>query len=251
MNVTLKKIGIYLLPLMAFFAMTKWLVGTLMVDQWPIARVSVEGLLNSGEKQQIREVVADHIREGFVLVRLDEVVASVMALSWPGGVEVHRVWPDKLRLHVTRQSLVARWNGSGYLSASGQVVLDPDLPNANLPRFFVQHASAISAMRVFEGLNDVIQHTHLKIVELYEDAQGSWRVQFGGGLEVALGTDELNGRLARFVRVYNKSLQYNLEQIARVDARYQNGVAVKWTDASLSGDGLALAVNDLVIGERR
>ena len=251
MSLFLKNASLVVLSVIVIFLAGKHLASVFLRDYWPIELVSVEGVLNSGERRQIRDAVADHIHVGLLFVDLNDVVSSVMALSWPREVEVRRRWPNKLMLNVRKQSLVAHWNGSGYLSASGKIVFDPDLPDQDLPDFFAKHSDGIRAMEIFEGLNSVIQNTGLKIAEIREDSRGSWQVTFERGLEVMLGSDALSSRLGRFVRVYNESLQTRIDQIASVDARYGNGVAVKWLGSTLEDESLTIAANKVITGERR
>lgn len=213
---------------------------------WPIEIVSVEGSLNAGERQQISNAVAGFIDQGFLFINLEDVVHSVMALSWPREVEVRRSWPNKLKLNVRKQALVAHWNGTDYLSTSGQVVHDPDIPKEDLPDFFAVHADGIRTMRIFEGLESVIQDTELEISELREDSLGNWALTFRSGLQVMLGSQEINSRLARFVEVYSDSLQSNISQVLSIDARYRNGVAVKWYTNTLDTPAAILASNKAI-----
>ena len=56
------------------------------------------------------------------------------------------------------------------------------------------------------------------------------------GIEVVLGRDQVTERFDRFVTVYQERLVSRANEVKRVDARYSNGVAVKWKpDATASG----------------
>ena len=224
-------------------------------EHWPVELVSVEGMLNAGEKQQIRNAIAAHLNHGLLFVDLNDVVDSVMALSWPREVEVRRHWPGNLLLSVKKQSIVARWNDSEYLSTSGQVVKGTDRPEQELPGFYAKHSDGIRTMEIYRDLNRVIQSAgerrNLKIVELHEDIQGGWQVKFETGFGVVLGREMLNARLARFVNVYRQSLHKEKKRLVSVDARYRNGVAVKWMNPILKGDLLSLAAQGLTGNGRR
>jgi cell division protein FtsQ len=53
---------------------------------------------------------------------------------------------------------------------------------------------------------------------------------------VVLGRDQVTERFERFVTVYQERLVSRANEVKRVDARYSNGVAVKWKpDATASG----------------
>jgi len=228
---------------------------SISLKYWPVELVSVEGRLSAGEKQQIRKAIAGHLNNGFILLNLNDVVDSVMELSWSRAVEVRRQWPGNILLSVKKQSIVARWNDSEYLSTSGQVVSGPDGLGEELPRLYAEHSDGIRTMGIYGDLNRVVQSTDtsgkLKIIELHEDAQGSWQLKFESGLTVTLGREALNARLTRFVSVYNHSLYPKEEQLLSVDARYRNGVAVKWVKPLLKGELLTLATQQMTGNGRR
>ncbi len=217
-----------------------------IANRWPVDLVSVEGLLNPGERQEIRAAIASHLNKGFLFVNLDEVVKSVMQLSWPREVEVHRKWPANLLISVKKQSIVARWNGTDYLTTSGQVVNDPDMLGENLPNFYAEHSDGIRTMGVYRDLNRINQDTGLKITELHEDAQGGWRLEFESSFVLVLGRESLNARMDRFVSAFSQGLRNKKQQMLSVDARYRNGVAVMWAHELPGGELVTSASNKTV-----
>ena len=50
------------------------------------------------------------------------------------------------------------------------------------------------------------------------------------GPRVILGRDHLVARMERFVVVYGQVLQKQLDAVRYADARYANGVAVRWDE---------------------
>jgi len=82
-------------------------------------------------------------------------------------------------------------------------------------------------------LNAGVLQAELKLVELRESELGEWTAGIrlsgtGHTLDVVLGRDDLVARLQRFVAVHSRLLEPQLARVAGVDARYHNGLAVRW-----------------------
>ena len=61
------------------------------------------------------------------------------------------------------------------------------------------------------------------------------------GFRVALGREDLAARLGRFLAVHREVLVDRAAEVEWVDARYMNGVAVRWRDADQGPAALAWA----------
>jgi cell division protein FtsQ len=60
------------------------------------------------------------------------------------------------------------------------------------------------------------------------EQRGAWTLTLSNGIEVELGRDQVTQRFDRFVTVYQERLASRANEVKGVDARYSNGVAVKW-----------------------
>jgi len=90
------------------------------------------------------------------------------------------------------------------------------------------------AMEVYRQLSDVLAVVGAEIATLSESALGGWVAELRAGGEqgprVILGRDQLVARMQRFVVVYGQVLRDELDAVRYADARYTNGVAVRWED---------------------
>lgn len=205
----------------------------------PIATVRVEGHLTAAEQMAIRHVVADNLEEGVLSLDMDRLRDRIRALSWPRSVKVRRLWPDGLTILVEKESVVAAWGDGGYLTTAGKVVRlaegqalveDQDAAGVeSLPALISELSSPRRAMEVYQMLQSRVHRQGLTIVRLDENALGEWLMTFSGGMTVALGNEALAQRLGRFLTAYQR-IRERPEQIEYVDARYDNGVAVRWTE---------------------
>jgi len=212
----------------------------------PVSRVRVSGELDEAERLQIRKTIAQGVSGGLLSADLDALRGAILALGWPRSVTVRRVWPETLEVDVEKPAVIARWRDA-YLASDGSVV---QLPGAggSLPSFDCVISSPRLAMEIFQRLSVAGGLHSLAIVRLTEDELGEWSVTFDGGLTVALGAEDLSARLDRFLTVYAQQLISRVDSIARVDARYDNGVAVGWRGESAEAPLLAAAVSDMAPG---
>ena len=74
----------------------------------------------------------------------------------------------------------------------------------------------------------MVQSVGVGIRRLSMDERRAWSAVLTNGMELVLGRDAQQQRLARFVAVYPKVLAPRIQQIAAVDLRYTNGFAVRW-----------------------
>jgi len=227
-------------------------------DRWldvHVKKVQIEGELSAGERDAVMTTIGEAIEAsgaaGLHSLSLAEVQSAVSSLSWAERVSARRRWPDTLVVQLMRHTVVARWGGGGFVASNGQVITGPESSaHRELPLLNCQESSSARAMEVFNVLSRTLDSAGLRLVELNESPLGEWTAgvaeQSGAGersaakMLVALGRDDLAPRLQRFLAVRSQLLAsaqseqqpYGRRLIASVDARYHNGVAVQFANAS-------------------
>ena len=205
-------------------------------DQWldvHVKKIQIEGELSASERTAVTAAIADALRAtgaaGLHSLSLSQVQDAVSELSWADRVSARRRWPDTLVIRLLRHSVVARWGGGGFVATNGEVIaLADELANPNLPLLSTQRASSARAMEVFSSLNSAFDRAGLRLAQLQESQLGEWTAVLGNGIEVVLGRDDLVARVQRFLVVYEQALTVSPQKVAAVDARYHNGLAVRW-----------------------
>ena len=200
-----------------------------------VGLVRLEGQLTAPESRQLQEVVDTVLsRSGAHGAR--EVAAAIESIGWVRQVLVRLRWPDTLHVAVVRDTLAAGWGDDAYLTTGGDVVPVPsdsgDGPDADLPILSGSLSDGAETMRIYNLLNAPARSAGLRIVRLDEDGVGNWTVGFADGVDVVLGSVALRERFDRFLVVYRSELAESPERVARVDARYHTGVAVRWESES-------------------
>jgi cell division protein FtsQ len=67
---------------------------------------------------------------------------------------------------------------------------------------------------------------------------GAWQVKTASGVRIVLGRDQIIEKIRRLVVVWGSGLDIQLNNIATIDLRYPNGLAVSWRDQNLVVSGL-------------
>ena len=212
------------------------------LDQ-PVSRVVVRGQLDSAERDQIRSAVRAHLNGGLLSADLHALSDGILTLEWPRSISIRRDWPDTLQVEVEKPAVIARWRDA-YLASDGGIVRLP-ADKDGLPRFDCSSAEPRRAMEIFHRLNEASSGAGLTVEVLRENPLGEWEVTFRTAdsslLAVKLGAESVQERLQRFLVVYRQHLAERLAEIAAVDARYDNGIAVSWLTQAGTGSLVATA----------
>lgn len=218
-----KLLALVVLALVLFGALVAWVE----LDE-PIRTVSVEGRLERAERDAIKRVVVDSLPGGILSVDLPGLQQEILALSWPRHVTIRRLWPDGLLVIVEKEVLIAAWQDA-YLNTEGKIVHWPSA-RKGLPTFDCRLCEPRVAMEIYLRLSAAASVQGLYIDRLAQDELGVWAVTFANGMKVLLGTERLTQRLERFLVVYEHRLAARNNEVDQVDARYANGVAVRWRE---------------------
>jgi len=214
-------LGVAMIVAIGLAAWSVWL----QLDR-PVRAVRVEGALTAAEQQAIRQVVSESLQPGILSLDLDDLGTRIHDLSWPRTVEVRRMWPDGLVIRVEKETVVAAWGDGGYLNSAGSVLTLAD-GSEDVPTLSTSLAPPRRAMEVYQMLASRLQPRGFRIARLDENELGEWLVTLDGGLSIALGNEAIGSRLGRFLTAWDRGLAGRADEIAHVDTRYGNGVAVR------------------------
>ena len=206
----------------------------------PVKVVHVEAELSAIEQQQVRSAIDGLVGQGMLTLDLDEVVATMRQLAWPRLVSARREWPDELVVRLVKETFVARWGDHGALNSAGEVFPGVELA-ADVPVLRAEQAGGLRAVQGFQLLNDAPGSSGPAIAVLEQSRSGEWQVELADGFRVALGREDLAPRLSRFLAVHRQVLADRAAEVEWVDARYMNGVAVRWRDEDQGPAALAWA----------
>lgn len=194
-----------------------------------LTTLTIGGKLTHVDAGAVRAAVVPNLGSGFFTTHVDRIGDAVDALPWVAEAQVRREWPHTLRVDITEEVPVARWNGDGLMDARGKIFThSTDKAYMALPALSGRDDAAQDVLAQYNILAGLVSSRGLAIAALSVDARGAATVQLDDGIEVRLGREDATGRLARFSAVALPALSAKLAAVAYVDMRYTNGFAVGW-----------------------
>lgn len=195
----------------------------------PVAALTIDAEFQRVSALELTDAARSAIDGGFLSVRLDRIRAEIEQLDWVDSVSVRRVWPDHLHIEVVEQKPAARWGDRGLLNTRGELFVDAarheltELPRLAGPANEVQRVAA-----QYMALRKPLIEAGLGLSAVTLSERGAWRVVLGNGIEVKLGRQQTDDRVARFIDVAAPVVARHESRIRYVDMRYSNGFSIGW-----------------------
>lgn len=221
-----------MLVLMLTISVATWfgMRGVDRVLSGPVNHVAIDGELQHADRQRIASVIGESIVRGFWRSDLLALKQKLEAEPWIRHAHIRRQWPDNLTVTLNEQVPVAYWQERALLNDHGEVFMPGKLPQLALPHLIGPDGSQSQMMQDYQWLVQQFAPMQMQPMLFGLDAKGSRRVVLDNGIEIALGDGELGPKLQRLERIFAGQLGPRREQIARIDMRYTNGLAVRWRD---------------------
>lgn len=197
------------------------------VNARKIATVQIDGVLNYVSEKEIKDTVSRFVSASLVAIDLDVLKAELETQPWISQVAVRREWPDKLVIEVEEEQPIARWNDSQLLNQQGQIFSPRNaVDRLQLPKLTGPAQSEQTVMLQYQQFNQLLYPLGVRIRDLTLNERGAWTMTLTNGAEVRLGRDEVLERLRRLVVFLESEYGAELVNIAAIDLRYRNGIAV-------------------------
>ncbi len=202
----------------------------------PITKINVQGDLSYISQQAVQQRIAPYVASTFFTIDLTSMRTELEQMPWIAHAEVRRVWPDQVVIRLEEQLPVARWGDSALLNNQGEAFAPRELANyEHLPQLVGPQRAQQQVMQQYQVLSQMLRPMGFSIVRLELRERGSWFLTTGAGsagpgIELLLGRDHLVEKMRRFIAIYDKTLKDQITNIASIDLRYANGLAVAWRD---------------------
>jgi cell division protein FtsQ len=202
----------------------------------PITKINVQGDLSYISQQAVQQRIAPYVAASFFTIDLAAMRSELEKMPWIAHAEVRRVWPDQVVIRLEEQLPVARWGDEALLNNQGEAFTPRELANyEHLPQLFGPQRAQQQVMQQYQVLSQMLRPMGFSIARLELRERGSWFLTTGAGsagpgIELLLGRDHLVEKMRRFIAIYDKTLKEQITNIARIDLRYSNGLAVGWRE---------------------
>lgn len=195
----------------------------------PFKHVKIVGNYNHIRPDVIKAVVRENLSGGFFSFRVNKLKKQLFSLPWVASVSFRRIWPDTLVITIQEQKAIARWGTSQIVNDNGEIFTPSkqSIP-MQLPLLLGPSSSKNEILDEFHRFSQLLSFINLTIVQLELNNRQAWQVRLSNGIKLVLGRNDVDKRVANFVRLYPKVIGKRWQQVDYVDLRYQDGLAVRW-----------------------
>ena len=203
-----------------------------------IERITVVSGMSSKDHKRVQRTVWKNINGNYFTVDLGGIARALEQMPGVYQATVRRIWPDRLRVTVLPATALAKWQG---LNQHGEAVehalinLPPDVLVTVVPRLTGSTGRQRQVLKMYLDTAKLLHSAGLQVASLRQGENGEWRaeVQFDSQrpealIMLLLGRHHPVSRVKRFTRVFNLVLSERVSELARVDLRYERGLAVSW-----------------------
>jgi len=199
----------------------------------PFKSIQIYGELTWIDKDKLNDIILKNIDGGFFSLNISQLKARLEKLTWIESVAIRRLWPDVLQITAREQQPVAIWNGNRVINRYGEI-FDPE--DQELPKYLVRVSGPEGAhhlmMDHYFAIRQLFQDVGLRIASMDINDRRALQVILTNGVRILLGRvrdgEESAEEVQRFVQAYKGGLSPKFEDVALVDLRYTNGLAVRW-----------------------
>ncbi len=202
---------------------------------FPLREVEVTGAPRHVTYAQVAEIVRSELKGTFFTLDLPAARSAFEKLPWVRAVNVRRKWPDRLEISVEEHEPLARWGNEALVNVQGEVF--HAAYDGELPIFVGPPGTAKEIAIQYNFFRRTLEPIKKTPVQIQMTARRAWEVRLAGGTTLALGRDEVEARLMRYVSAYERSVAPLQRRIDYVDLRYSNGFAVRIAGLKDAGPG--------------
>lgn len=195
----------------------------LRLPVFPLRTVELTAVPQHVPVELLEKVVHEQVSGNFFTVDLERTRQVFEKLPWVRKVSVRRKFPWSLEVEVEEQVALARWNATSLVNTHGEVF--SATTDQALPAFLGQPDTSAQMTQMYVELNAALQPLHQQVAQISLSPRYAWQVKLDKGMVLELGREEMQERMARFVKVYPYSLATLARPSNHVDLRYRNGFA--------------------------
>ena len=209
-------------------------------QKYPDTKLQLSGQLDYIDERQVEILLNDNLKNNLWKINLAKVKEQLYANSLIDLVYLKKIWPNILQVKIVSATPIARLNDNFILTSSGKVLSSTDqnydkCKNLKLPNFYSKFGKEDLMIRTYLLLLDKLSPLGLIVSKVNFNENQGIEVSLNDSVTLKLGTFDLSDRIHRFILAYKKKLKPLIMDIAYIDLRYTNGVAVYWSGNSNLG----------------
>jgi len=204
--------------------------------QFLIASVAITGILENTERAKIESAIEPLVKGSYFSVDLKSMQVVLENLSWIKSVDVRRVWPNVILVHINEKQAIAQWKEDELISAEGENFQPEKIKSNNqLPLLSGPDDKADFVMNSYHQMNRILRTAGLNIKSLHLEDRYSWMLVLNNEITVRVDAKKSLEKLQDMVTLLKKVPADDLLKIESIDLRYENGLAVRQSIPVLAG----------------
>lgn len=192
---------------------------------FPLREVKIDGQLDHVNRDQIKLIVAKHLKGNFFTLDLVKARDAFEKLPWARKISLRRRWPDTLEVIVEEHQPLARWGTVALVNTYGE--LFQAASNADLPTFYGPGEGVKEVAVKYGEFSKILSKANMQITSITLTPRRAWQLNTENGMLIELGRVEMLPRIEKFVNVYVSTIAKLNRKITYADLRYPNGFAVR------------------------
>ena len=192
-----------------------------------IRQVQLQGDLRYLDADSLTRDLSIRFNGNYLDTTLGQVISEVVSHPWIASASARRVWPDTLLIEITEQRPLAIYNDRQYLGLSGDLFEPPKPVDEPLPRLYGALSETMQVYSHYGVFSDRLSDFST-VVSVSRGHDMGWQISLENGINVQLGRNDILGRLSRARDVLDRLDDEKLTKLQKIDARYDNGVALAW-----------------------
>jgi cell division protein FtsQ len=190
-----------------------------------LREVAVGGALVHVTRGEIEGVVRRELKGNFLTLDLAAVSGAFRQLPWVRAVSVRRQWPGRLEVGLEEHVPLARWGADALVNLQGDVFRASF--KGELPQFVGPEGAAREMAIQYRYFRKSLETIGQAPVRLEVSPRRAWKVKLASGVTLALGREQVEARMARYVAMHERTIAPLGTRVDTVDLRYANGFAVR------------------------
>lgn len=199
-------------------------------EHFPIVSVNLIGDRKQVALDDMKGFILPQAESGFFRFNVAELQHGLLTLPWLQSVSVRKAWPDKVLIQYEENVPVVRWGVDGLISEQGHLFFPTEGNRAfsDLPLLMGPAEKAEQVWDMYLKIEQLLRSQSLSVSEITLSPRGAWTLRLSNGIQIVLGTDRVLEKLENFLLCYKVNLKERHHQLATVDLRYTNGMALGW-----------------------
>ena len=195
----------------------------------PINSVVVHGDFKYLNTEQLEAKITQKLDGSFFTLDVERLQNKIEENPWVYSASIRKEWPRRLHVYIVEQDAFAIWNNDLLLNKFGDVFYANGVKvDDGLARLYGPKGNEKDVLKGYVDMQFLLKLHNLKITELVLSERYAWQLWLDSGVHLNLGRSDKMSRVQRFLDLQPLLAEYGNKKIARVDLRYDIGLAVSW-----------------------